>query len=163
MFLLLASVALVLALALGAFRVRSFILAAGLSLLAALTGAGVALAQTVPAAAPVFSIDFAPIVNGVVIPLLSTVLLGVAGWAMTWVGKHFRFQVQTNQRALVDQMIVNEITAVQSLLAGKENVPASQVVTTAANFVMAKIPAALNALNITPARLEQLIAAKLPS
>lgn len=107
-------------------------------------------------------IDLSPLVNQVVIPLLTPVLIGVATWALTRVAAYAHFQIQDGQRQLIATVVDNGVAYAEQLLAGKETVTASDKVATALNYVLPKVPGALKSMGVTPEHLAQMVTAKLP-
>lgn len=107
------------------------------------------------------TIDLSPLINGVILPLLTPVLLAVATWAATKVAAYAHFQIQDGQRALLSSAIDNAIAYAEQLLAGKESVTANDKVATAVNYLLPKVPDALKSLGVTPEHLAQIITAKL--
>ena len=108
------------------------------------------------------TIDLAPTVNQVVLPLLSAGLLGVLTWALQRAGAFFHMQIQDSQRALLSAAITNGIAYAQQLLAGRENVTLGDKAAAAAAYVIPKVPGAMKALGVTPDHLEQLVTSQLP-
>jgi hypothetical protein len=106
-------------------------------------------------------LDLSPIVNGVIVPLLTPVLLGFAMWALNKVAAFAHFQVQDGQRQMVSAAIDNAIAYAAKTLGPKEVVGVDAHVAAAAAYLMPKIPGALKSLNVTPEHLRQIIAAKL--
>ncbi len=107
-------------------------------------------------------IDLAPLVNQVVIPIITPVLLGVATWALTRVAKYAHFQVQDSQRKLVLDVVDNAVAYAEKMLAGKASVTVNDKVATAVNYILPKVPDALKAVGITPEHLAQIVTARLP-
>jgi hypothetical protein len=106
-------------------------------------------------------IDLSPIVNGVVIPLLTPLLLVFATWALNKVAAYAHFQIQDGQRQVVGDAIANGLAYAEQKLAPYENVTADQKVAAAVNYVLPKVPGALKTLGVTPEHLAQLVTAKL--
>jgi hypothetical protein len=109
------------------------------------------------------TVDLAPLVNGVLFPLVSGGLVAVVGWAVKKAGDYFHFQVQAGQRQLLETAIGNGIAFAEKALASHESVSVDARVAVAAQYVLPKVPGALASLGITPQHLEQLITARLPS
>lgn len=108
-------------------------------------------------------IDLAPIVNGVIVPLLTPALIAAITWAAARIGKLAHIQLQDSQRALLATAIDNAIAYAEQLLAGKAQVQASDKVATAVNYLLPKAPEALKSLGVTPEHLAQMVTAKLPA
>lgn len=112
-------------------------------------------------AVPAMTIDLSSVISTVVLPIATSIVLGLAGWAMTRIAALCHFQVQDGQRDLVDNAITNGLAYAQSLLGPAEKVASSQTVATAVQYVLPKIPQTLAALGVTPAALEHMVLAKL--
>lgn len=108
------------------------------------------------------AIDLAPLVNGVVIPLITPVLLAVATWALTKVAGYAHFQIQDGQRRVVSDAIDHGIAYAQKALASHETVNADATVAAAVNYILPKVPGALASLGVTGDHLAQLVTARLP-
>jgi len=108
------------------------------------------------------AIDLSPLINQVVLPLLTPVVVAVATWAVAKIGAYAHFQFSAGQRSVVETAIQNGIAFAESRLAGKTTVQVSDKVAAVYDYVEPKVPGALKALNITPDHLEQLIEARLP-
>lgn len=107
--------------------------------------------------------SFAPFVNGVVIPILTSAALAAATWAIARVAKLAKVNVTAGQLAMLDTWITNGIAFGQTQLAGKESVTVSQTVDAALNFIEPKIGPLLSGLGLTSVHLAQMITAKLPA
>lgn len=108
-------------------------------------------------------IDLAPTLNTVVLPLLTSVAMGAMTWVAGMIATHFHVQISDANRQLVETAISNGIAYAQSKAAPNETLSAPATVAAAVGYVLPKIPSALAWLKITPASLEQLITARLPS
>lgn len=106
------------------------------------------------------AISLAPLVNGLIVPILVPLLMALAGWALNKVAAYAHFQISQGQRDLVDTAIANGIAYAQTKLPATVGIDGmvGQVVA----YVLPKIPGALKFLGVTPASLEQLIIARLP-
>lgn len=109
------------------------------------------------------SIDLSPVVNGVIVPLLTPILLAVATWAISRIAKYAHFQIQDGQRQVVADAITSGIAYAQKTLGPLEIVSADARIATAVSYVLPKVPDALKSLGVTPAHLAQIVAAKLPA
>lgn len=105
-------------------------------------------------------ISLAPLLNNFVFPILASVLMALAAWALNKVAAYAHFQISEGQRNLVETAIGNGIAYAEKLL--PTEIVASSRVAAVVNYVLPKIPGALQFLGITPASLEQLIIARLP-
>ena len=114
-------------------------------------------------ATPAFAIDLAPIVDGVIFPVLQSVLLAAVSWAVYKVAAYAHFQVTDGQRAFLISAVDNAIAFAQQKLAGHETITAPQQVAEALNYLLPKVPGTLKALNVTPGHLQDIITARLPT
>lgn len=108
------------------------------------------------------TIDLAPLVNGVLIPLLAPALLGVLTWAGARLSLLLHIKLQDSQRAVLSAAVTNAIAYAQQRLAARETVLVSDQVATAVNYILPKIPGALKSLGVTPQHLAELVTAQLP-
>lgn len=109
------------------------------------------------------TIDLAPLVNGIVIPLLTPVLLAVIMWVATKVAALAHIQIQDSQRDVLTAAVNNGIAYAERVLAPRLGITADDKVATAVNYILPKIPDALKGLGITPDHLAQLVTARLPA
>lgn len=106
-------------------------------------------------------IDLSPIVSGVIVPLITPVVLALAAYALKRVASLAHISIQDSQRKVVEGAIQNGIKFAVSKL-GPVNVAASDQVTAAVNYILPKVPGALNGLGITPDHLTEMVQARLP-
>lgn len=109
------------------------------------------------------AIDLAPTLNTVVLPLLTSAVLALAGWVLSVIAIHFHIVISSTQRALVESAIQNGIAFAQGKLAPGEKLTASGDVSAVLGYVLPKIPGALAWLKVSPDSLAQLITARLPA
>lgn len=107
-------------------------------------------------------IDLSPILNGVIFPLLAPMLMALAGLALAKVAQVAHFQLSDGQRALVLGAIDNAIAFAEQKLSPGAVVTVDQKVAAAVNYLLPKIPQALNFLKISPAQLGEIVAARIP-
>ena len=108
------------------------------------------------------TIDVAPIINQVVVPILSAVLLTALSWAATRIASYFHIKLQDSQRAVLSTAVNNGIAYAQQALAGRENVTLGDKASLAVSYILPKVPGALKSLGVTPDHLSQLVTAQLP-
>lgn len=108
------------------------------------------------------AIDLAPTINTVILPLLGSVLIAAATWAVTRVAALAHITIQDSQRKIVADAITNGLAFAQQRLGPGEKINTSQVVADAVGYILPKVPDALKALNITPDHLAEVVQAKLP-
>ena len=109
------------------------------------------------------TIDLVPIINQVVVPILSAVLLAVLAWAAQRIAVFFHIKIQDSQRAVLSAAVSNGIAYAGHALAGRENITVSDTAAAAVEYVLPKVPGALKALGVTPDHLSQLVTAQLAS
>lgn len=114
------------------------------------------------------TIDLSPLIDQVVIPTLSAVLIGLATWVARWAIAFFKVKITAQQGATVDAALANGINlAVHQLqvpLDANSSVEVkNQAVAIAANYAIPKIAAETKALGITPDSIAQRIEARLPT
>jgi len=107
------------------------------------------------------AIDLSPIINQVIVPLLTPLLLAAGAWALNRVAAYAKFQVQDGQRAMLEKAIRNGIAYAEKQASGIASISADEKVAAAANYVLPKIPGALKGLGVTPEHLASLIKARL--
>lgn len=108
-------------------------------------------------------IDLSPLINGVIIPLLTPILIALVGWAATKVAALAHIQIQDSQRAVIGDAVTNGLAFAEQKLAPYEQVTADQKVAAAVNYILPKVPDALKSLGITPQHLMDLVTARLPA
>lgn len=108
------------------------------------------------------TIDLSPIVDGVLIPLLTPVLLAVVTWAATKVAALAHIQIGAAQRTVLESAINNGIAYAEKTMAPRLGVTADDKVAAAVNYILPKVPDALKGLGVTPDHLAQLVTARLP-
>ena len=108
------------------------------------------------------TLDLAPLINGVIVPLFVPVVLAAAGWAVSRIAKVAHFTLQDGQRRLVDTAIANGVAYVEKTLPAHETLSVDDKVAAVANYVVPKIPGALKSLGITGDHLAELVTARLP-
>ena len=109
------------------------------------------------------NLDLAPLVNGVIVPLLIPVILAFASWAITRIAAVAHFQLLDGQRRLLEQAITNGLAYVEKTLGPHETVSVDAKVAGVVNYVAPKVPGALKSLGITGDHLAQLVTARLPT
>lgn len=109
------------------------------------------------------TIDLTPLVNGVLIPLFTPVLLSVLIWAATKIAGLAHMQIQSAQRDVLSAAIVNGIAYAEKTLAPHLGVTADDKVAAAVNYILPKVPDALKGLGVTPDHLADLVTARLPA
>ena len=113
------------------------------------------------------TVDLSPIVNGLVVPLLTPIISAALLWLIYKVGSLFHIKIQDSQRALLETAISNGITFAQSKVASlPESVTISNpVIAQAAAYVTKTAPGALTALGLDKdsAALAAAITARLPA
>jgi len=108
-------------------------------------------------------VDLAPIVNQVVIPVLTPLLGAGALWVLNKAAKLLHVNIQAQQRVVLETAISNGIAYADQVLAAHETVQTSDRVAQALNYVLPKVPVAMKDLGVTPAQLGDLILARLPA
>ncbi len=104
-------------------------------------------------------IDFSPLINQVLIPLITSVLLALAGVAMAKVAAYAHIKVQDSQRDVLSAAITNGIAYAAGTLPKTAKCDAH--VAEAVNYILPKVPGALKGLGVTPEHLAQLVTAQL--
>jgi len=108
-------------------------------------------------------IDLAPLIDGVVAPILSAVLMALASWALVKIAGLLHIQISDSQRNVVLNAIPHALTfAEQKLLAKGATFTASEQVAEALNYLAPKVSGALAWLGITPEHLAEMVTARLP-
>ena len=108
------------------------------------------------------TISLAPLVDQWILPVLGSVLTGLAAWAVAHVGFLARLTAQASQRALVLQVIDNGISWAEGVLAKQPiSFAATGKTGLAVQYVTSMVPAALTSLGVTPAKLTQIVDAKI--
>jgi len=113
------------------------------------------------------SIDFAPLLNQVVVPLAVAILPIVATWLAFKVKIWLGIQNNAALAGVVDSALTNALGYAQSLLAAK--IPAgpipldvkNEIVAVAANYALGHVPDALKMLGVDQASLVQKLQARL--
>lgn len=113
-------------------------------------------------------IDLRPLFDQVVFPLASAALAGVGGWAVQRIARLAHIQMNAKQAQTVEVALHN---AIEFALAKANKAadgklvltPKNEVVATAVNYILPKIPDTLKSLNITPKGLQDRIEARLAS
>jgi hypothetical protein len=123
----------------------------------------VALAAFVALATP---IDLSPIVNGIIVPLLTPVLGAAFLWVAYKVSSLFHFHIQQGQRALLEKAISNGLNYA-SMKLGETPMTLSThsaAISTVASYVNKAAPGAVKALGLDKASgsLAAAIIARLP-
>ena len=112
-------------------------------------------------------IDLSPIVNGVIVPLLTPILAAALLWLVYKVAALFHIKIQDSQRTLLETAIANGINFAQNKVASLPETVAvtNPVVAQAAAYVIKTAPDALKALGLQndSAALVTAITARLPS
>ncbi len=113
-------------------------------------------------------IDLRPFFNEVVFPLAGAVLTALGGWAVQRIGRLAHIQMNEKQSHMVEVALHNAIEyAVQKAQTAADShaivTPKNELVATAVNYILPKIPDALKSLKITPEGLKQRIEARLAS
>lgn len=128
--------------------------------LACFLAPAVALAADAAAASTV--INFAPLVNDVLIPAVATVLTVVAGWLATKVAGWLNLKSDQEVRTYLEWALQ------QAIAYGKAKVPnslaidaKSEIVAGAANYAINAVPDALKRFGIDEAGLKRMIEARL--
>lgn len=114
------------------------------------------------------TIDFSPLINQVVLPLLSAGLLTLASWIAAYIVRFFKLKISAQQGAVVDAALANGINLAVHQLGVKIDQHSTvdvknQAVAIAAEYAMPKIAAEAKALGITPESIDQRIQARLPT
>lgn len=112
-------------------------------------------------------IDFTPIIDQVVFPILAAVVTPFVTWAVWKVGQLTHITIQQAQAQVIENALVNGInfalSRAQAFADQHGTLPTkSDVIAEATNYVVPKVPGALKTLGITPAGVAQRIEARLP-
>lgn len=107
-------------------------------------------------------IDLAPLVNGVILPLLAPALLAVLTWAATRLAALAHIKLQDSHRAVLSAAVTNGIAYAQKALGPTAAVTVNAQIAAAMAYILPKVPEALKSLGVTPDHLAELVAAQLP-